>query len=59
MTYDVNHNGVLEKGEVLKAFTASGYDSEEIEDLFDMADTDNSGELSFDEFAEVLKSAYI
>ena len=57
--YDANNNGLLEKKELFEALTASGYDDEEIEEMFEEYDQDGSHAIDFDEFCAMLESSYL
>ena len=57
--YDANNNGLLEKKELFEALTASGYDDDEIEEMFEEYDQDGSHAIDFDEFCAMLESSYL
>ncbi|EEH56835.1 uncharacterized protein MICPUCDRAFT_57816 [Micromonas pusilla CCMP1545] len=57
--YDANNNGTLCKKELTEALTATGYDDEEVEDMFEDFDEDGSGEIDFEEFCKMLESSYL
>ena len=57
--YDANNNGLLEKKELFEALTASGYDDEEIEEMFEEYDQDGSHAIDFDEVCAMLESSYL
>jgi len=57
--YDQNGDGVLSRSEIVEALTATGYDEDEVEDMFEAYDTDNSNSVSFEEFCQMLESSYI
>ena len=53
MLYDANNNGVLDKKELVEALSATGYDDEEIEDMFEEFDADGNGEIDLEEFISI------
>ena len=57
--YDLNHNGTLSKGELTEALSATGYDDDEIEEMFEDFDSDGDNEIDFEEFCKMLESSYI
>ena len=57
--YDANCNGLLEKKELFEALTASGYDDDEIEEMFEEYDQDGSHAIDFDEFCAMRESSYL
>ena len=57
--YDLNNNGTLSKGELTEALSATGYDDDEIEEMFEDFDSDGDNEIDFEEFCKMLESSYI
>mmetsp|Transcript_4035 Transcript_4035/g.14107 ORF Transcript_4035/g.14107 Transcript_4035/m.14107 type:complete len:179 (+) Transcript_4035:128-664(+) len=57
--YDANGDGVLSRPELVEALTATGYDEDEIEDMFDEFDEDGSNTISYEEFCGMLESSYL
>lgn len=57
--YDVDGNGVLDRPELVEAMVGVGYDEDEIEDLFEEYDKDGTNAVDFEEFCDMLKSAYL
>lgn len=57
--YDTNNNGTLCKNELTEALAATGYDDDEIEDMFADFDTDGDNEIDFEEFCKMLESSYL
>ena len=47
------------KKELFEALTASGYDDDEIEEMFEEYDQDGSHAIDFDEFCAMLESSYL
>lgn len=59
LLYDTNGDGVLDRAELTDALTASGYEEEEIDSLFEECDNDGSNAVDFDEFVNMLQGAYM
>lgn len=57
--YDTNNNGTLCKKELIEALSATGYDDDEIEEMFEDFDTDGDNEIDFEEFCKMLESSYL
>mmetsp|Transcript_35673 Transcript_35673/g.43006 ORF Transcript_35673/g.43006 Transcript_35673/m.43006 type:complete len:180 (-) Transcript_35673:387-926(-) len=57
--YDQNGDGVLSRPELVEALTQTGYDEDEVEDMFEAYDADGSNSVSFEEFCQMLESSYI
>lgn len=57
--YDTNNNGTLEKKELIDALSATGYDDDEIEEMFEDFDQDGDNEIDFEEFCKMLESSYL
>lgn len=57
--YDTNGDGVLERSELVNAMVATGYDEDEIEDLFDEYDKDGSNRVEYGEFCEMVKQSFV
>ena len=57
--YDLNDNGLLDKKELLEALADTGYDDDEIEEMFEEYDQDGSHAIDFDEFCAMLESSYL
>ena len=57
--YDANNNGLLEKKELFEALTASGYDDDEIEEMFEEYDTNGDADIDLQEFERMLEQAYL
>jgi|TARA_B110000977_G_scaffold199405_2_gene286701 Ca2+-binding EF-hand superfamily protein len=57
--YDLNENGSLDKKELLEALKDTGYDDDEIEEMFDDYDVNGDGEISLREFEKMLEAAYL
>tara|TARA_B110000977_G_scaffold190319_2_gene260954 strand:+ start:1461 stop:1733 length:273 start_codon:yes stop_codon:yes gene_type:complete len=57
--YDMNKNGVLDKKELNEALKDTGYDDDEIEEMFDEYDVDGDGDINLGEFEKMLEGAYL
>jgi Ca2+-binding EF-hand superfamily protein len=57
--YDTNNNGTLCKKELIEALSATGYDDDEIEEMFEDFDADGDNEIDFDEFCLMLEASYL
>lgn len=57
--YDINGDGNLSRPELIEALTQTGYDEDEVEDMFEEYDTDGSNSVNFEEFCKMLESSYI
>mmetsp|Transcript_36721 Transcript_36721/g.58985 ORF Transcript_36721/g.58985 Transcript_36721/m.58985 type:complete len:181 (-) Transcript_36721:688-1230(-) len=57
--YDTNNNGTLEKKELIDALSATGYDDDEIEEMFEDFDQDGDNQIDFEEFCKMLESSYL
>ena len=57
--YDLNDNGLLDKKELLEALADTGYDDDEIEEMFEEYDTNGDGDIDLQEFERMLEQAYL
>ena len=57
--YDLNDNGLLDKKELLEALADTGYDDDEIEEMFEEYDTNGDGDIDLHEFERMLEQAYL
>lgn len=55
-TFDKDGSGAIDKGELKEVFQMMGrvFSDEEIQKMMDIADTDSSGLLEYEEFIEVM-----
>eukprot|EP00976_Prorocentrum_cordatum_P018347 371442-Prorocentrum_minimum.AAC.6 len=56
LLYDVNGDGTIDISELQEALTASGYDEDEVTDLFNENDRDQNGTINFDEFNTMMQN---
>jgi Ca2+-binding EF-hand superfamily protein len=56
--FDSNQNNILERSEMRKAAESCGLASSDLDAIFDSADFDHNGKISFDEFVNLLRTSY-